>query len=100
MNVIDNENGSVTVDMAHNDFIAVIAAYAEQTEDLKTIKNIVYTLLAKIGFIDNEGVIREVINMKMLMDIAMKATMGNKKFKEDMAFLADALPLIEKYKNL
>lgn len=68
--------------------------------DLKTIKDIIYQLLSKVGFITEEGDIRETIDMKMILKIAAKATTGNKEFKNSMSFLAEALPLIEKYKDL
>jgi hypothetical protein len=96
----ENESANNGLHLTPEAWNALIDAYKVQTDDLRTIKNIIYTLLTKIGFINENGEVREVISMKMLMDIAMKATTQNKKFKEDMGFLADALPLIEKYKDL
>lgn len=100
MNVTNNENGLVPLHVSESEMNALLDLYMEQTNDLRTIKNIIYNLLTKLGFINDRGEIREVMNMKMLTDVIMKATMQNKKFKEEMAFLADALPLIEKYKDL
>lgn len=79
---------------------SLMVAFKDQTEDLRTIKNTINTLLLKIGFLNEDGTFRENVNMKMIMDLAMKATMQSGKFKEDMSFLSEMLPLVQKYKHL
>ena len=87
-------------EMTSHDVAALITAFREQNADLKQIKDSVYTLLIKVGFFNEDGTVRENLNIKSLTGLAMQFITGGDKVKRDFGFLADLLPLVEKYKHL
>ena len=70
----------------------------ELLEDLKTTKNNIYKLLEKIGIIRDDGTVSENINFIKISSLLGSIMSG--KLKEDLHFLKELLPLVEKYKHL
>ncbi len=74
--------------------------YKEKIEDLRTIKDIVFKLLKQLGVVSSEGVVRENISIRDISGIVFKMLSNLNKIKDEMGYMTDLLPLIEKYKDL
>lgn len=72
----------------------------ELRADLKLIKDTVFDLLKKIGFVQPDGSFREGLDMKAVMAFAMSIATGGKKVQEQFAGISALIPLVEKYKDL
>lgn len=72
----------------------------ELVTDFKMIKGIILKLLIDIGITKPDGTQRQTLNMSMLTGILNKAMFNSKQLAEDMHYLKELLPLIEKYQDL
>jgi hypothetical protein len=81
-------------------YLIVYRQSMELQTDMKFLKNNVLHLLKKIGLAKEDGTIRETLSMSSMLGVLMSLAKGDKKIKQDLAFLADLLPLLQKYENL
>lgn len=74
----------------------LLIKYADQTSDMRNIKEAMLTILTKIGFIDASGNFREKPNVSSIISMFTNP----KKLMSDFGFLGELRPLVEKYKDL
>jgi hypothetical protein len=82
--------------MLHNFFID----YKDKIDDLRLVKNIINKMMVQIGYLNKDGTFRENISITKVSQLVMQANMQPKKFKKEMSFIGDIMPLIQKYKDL
>lgn len=88
------------IDKATGNLDQYLTEHNEMRADLKLIKDTVFDLLKKIGFVQPDGSFREGLDMKAVMAFAMSIATGGKKVQEQFAGISALIPLVEKYKDL
>lgn len=94
------EDGVLVKNVTALELTTVISERDQLTNDMRTLKNNLVTVLKKLELMSEDGVMREKPNMTLLVPRIMSYTMNQKKFSEDFGFFTELMPMLTRYQHL
>jgi vancomycin resistance protein YoaR len=94
------EDGVLVKNVTELELATIITERYQLTNDMRTLKNNLVTVLKKLEIMSEDGVMREKPNMTLLVPRIMSYTMNQKKFSEDFGFITELMPMLSRYQHL